>query len=230
VAGTVRKEMMLESWQNQKDDTVSHEITTVSNIEQLNSLPQSVKFKGGSNMNAQDLCKAILKSFNSKASGPLLPTILIFSYAILRSILPGLLNLAVGIRFHGNTTEEAVLFYYIALFQMMYFTVLPMFFKLLFRDFRMQLSLTKSANNLLERLPIAEAGENSVSIDSENDKLALVVAVRLLDKYGERYLNRHKALISSIVAHSFFLILAMFPFYFNIFRYSNTNSSEIKLQ
>lgn len=227
-ASTVRKEMMLDSWRGQSDEVIEKEIKAVDNYEKIDAQYVWLAKKG--QMNSEKVVILFAQKFRETGGIPLVVTILIFLYAGVRAVGHGLLNLAVGIRFHGNTTEEAVLFYYIALWQFMYYSVGPSFFLLLYQDLKRQLYMTDKAIQILSSTLVPELEHDTFVQNDPQQKKGVFGVVRLLDKYGDRFMQRHKALLAFIILHALFLILAMFPFYFRIFQYSQFVSSERKLQ
>ena len=228
-ASTVRGEMMIDFWNRQDSQTVEAELATLEKTFELGAFPSAVKV-GDESMPVDQVVAQIIKPFNESAKPTIVITILTFLFAGARTIAHGLLNLSVGIRFHGDTTEEAVLFYFIAVFQFMYFSVGPMFYLLMIKDVRRQVLMSGKAAEILKKKPINELGNRIISMSDEESLLAALKVVAKLNTYGYRFILRHKCLLSFIVLHSLFLVLALFPFYFEIFDYSPWRSSQVKLQ
>ena len=227
-SSTVRKEMMLDSWRGQKDDVIVKEIATVAKYEKIDELDVWMAKQG--QRSAEKVVEIFAHKFKETGSTPSYAMMIVLLYGAVRAVLHGLLNLAVGIRFHGDTTEEVILFYYIALWQFMYFSVGPSFYLLLYQDFKRQIYMTGKAIQVLSMAAIPELDHDTIVQYDDKQKKAALCLARRLDMYGDRFMQRHKAFITFILLHTLFLILAMFPFYFDIFRYSQYKTSEIKLQ
>ena len=227
-SSTVVNEMMINAWRKQDYDTVVSEITNVDTTYDFERHPAIVVNEHS--MFVNELLKILAIAYNTQRFAPLVPNIILFTGAFVRAIAHGLLNLAVGIRFHGDTTEEAILFYYIAIFQFMYFTVGPLFYLLLYIDINRQRVLTQNAIQILSDKPLIDIDNTKVRTTEQDDIVAITILIKKLDKYGYRFIQRHKCLMGFIILHTLFLVLSLFPFYFEIFDYTKTPSTQAKLQ
>ena len=139
----VRGEMMIDAWNRQEPEIVKSEIWVTDRT--FGYEPHSKVSVDGVELYTNDLVTKLVDTFNRTWPVTIAPTIAIFILGATRAVCHGLLNLACGIRFHGDTVEEAILFYFIALFQFMYYTVAPMFFLLLMKDISRHKFLTRKA-------------------------------------------------------------------------------------
>lgn len=224
--GTVRGEMMVDFWNRQDAQTVQTEISALDKMFDLGSMANEIVI-GGSRMTVDEAMTLIVQAYNTENKPSSVQNWISLTLSVTRAIAIGLLNLAVGIRFHGDTTEEAILFYYVALFQFMYFSVGPMFFRLLLRDIRRQNYLTSKCIDILSSKPIDEIGGMPIDISSSSGTFKLLLK---LSKYGDRFMQRHICLLSFTVLHAFFIELALVPFYFDVFSYVSSPQTQAKLQ
>jgi len=238
----VRGEMMLDRWNKQESKEVQTELISIDLRENTKILPTTVrisiqaastspiqKAKNSHPDTAQvkDIILDLVEAFRKVSSQKEL-VILMFIYAMFRAALPGLLNLCVSLPFHGEKTEEIIVFYLIYLFQYMYFTVAPMFFLLAFKDIKRHRYLCTQGSALLTG--VSNDADVYLLIESDQDKTAALGLIRRIDRYGDRFIQRHKLFVAFMLVHALAIIVFLIPRYFNIFQYTPKVTSEAKLQ
>jgi hypothetical protein len=225
----VRGEMMIDSWRGQVEKVVRQEIESVKKRENLQQLDQKifadvsgVKTQVPSDRVVENLAKVFAE--NNKQQLPLIST---FVFAVVRSFACGLLNVWIGLPFHGEAIEEKVVFYMVLVWEIMYFSVGPMFFLLAFKDIRRLLFFSNCALMIInnEQLPTGE-----IINTTDNKMESIMVLVRKLDKYGDRFVQRHRALVGFILVNSLLLEFVLCSKYFDILRISIDPQTERKLQ
>lgn len=234
-ASQVRGEMMIDSWNRQEINTLYTEAKSLSTREKLSRWPAEVccelqvdtqdgadtRLSEKSHTLKEIAAKTTQQSVHSdllvlswarnyapkdeqKISRPL-----VFIYALARALAPGFLNLIVGIKFHGETTEEAILFYVVALAMFMYFSVGPMFYLLACKDLRRSHHFSELAVNILQDKGVIFL--KRLEWTTKAQKEANYSLVRKLHLYGDRFVQRHKAFASFMVVSILLLGLFTIP-------------------
>lgn len=246
---TVRGEMMLDSWNRQVPEVVQKELWSLSRREKLQAVAVELattheppalseeqtkmasKGLGAARMlNTDDIILKLTQIQAELGGKQSIASLLVLIYAFVRGFACGLCNLIVGLRFHGNTLEEAILFYPICLFQSTYFSVGPMFFLLAFKDFKRRLYLLRVGLAVLSKRPVPECPELSeLKLATSQDSNALLGLIYKLSKFGDRFLQRHRALVAFMAVHWLLLSLALIPKIIYLFDYTRVSTSEQKL-
>ena len=231
-ANQVRGEMMIDAWRGQAEKVVRQEVESVKKRENLQRLDQQI-FAEVSGVKTQvpsdRIVETLAKEF-AEENKQQLTMILVFIYGIARTLACGLLNLWIGLPFHGETTEEKVVFYLVLIWEFMYFTVGPMFYLLAFKDIKRMLFFSSCTVKILSSGPATKKSEFQKIKIADNKMESMLVLVRKLDKYGDRFVQRHRALVGFMLVHSLLLELVLCAKYFDIFKISIFAQTERKLQ
>ena len=229
----VRGEMMVDAWNRQVPLLVEQELRSLRNRERLSQKPPQLEVelkadKPGEkrSLSVDNILLDHVQAFNVQVNQKFL-MIVVYCWAVIRTVACGLLNVAVGLPFHGSTTEEVILFYVMLLFQFMYFSVAPVFYLLAFKDVQRHKYLTQVSLLLMDGTEPLEGTIRRVSEITSKEGWELLIR---LHRYGDRFLKRHVAFINFLLLHVFLLILLLLPKYFNLFVYSQFAASERKLQ
>lgn len=227
----VRGEMMIDAWRGQAEKVVRQEIESVKKRENLQRLDQNiyaevsgVKTQVSSDRVIENLAKEFAEENKQQ-----LTMILVFVYGIARTLACGLLNLWIGLPFHGEAVEEKVVFYMVLLWEFMYITVGPMFYLLAFKDIKRTLFFSSCTLRILSSGQATKSEIQRIKI-ADNKMESLLSLVKKLDRYGDRFIQRHRALVGFMLVHCLLLELVLCAKYFDIFQISIFAQTERKLQ
>ena len=232
----VRGEMMIDAWNGQKETVVDEELYSIKkreNMQENSHQIVSVEVDGNlATKSSDDIIKEMINAYARCNTQPILK-ILVFLFAICRTFAIGFLNIWVGLPFHGEKTEEIVVFYLVFLWEFMYFSVGPMFFLLAFKDVKRKLYMGNRILEILEQQAVKDTNVSRVPLESpaQSDQASSVMCmINKMDKFGDRFSQRHAAFVTFIMYHAWFIELALVAKYFDLFKYSKYDVTEKKLQ
>jgi hypothetical protein len=230
-ANQVRGEMMIDAWRGQTEKVVRQEIESVKKRENLQKLDQNViaEVSGAKTEVSSDRVVENLAKEFAEVNKQQLTMALVFVYAIIRTLACGLLNLWIGLPFHGEELEEKVVFYMVLVWEFMYFTVGPMFYLLAFKDIKRMLFFSNCTLSILNSGQATSTEIQRIDI-TDNKMESMLVLAKKLDRYGDRFVQRHRALTGFILVHCLLLEFVLISKYFDIFRISIFAQTERKLQ